>query len=84
MLTRIHNLYPDAKVVWTCNSTRSGSGALANEAVGELEFKNGIRLVAIDETKDGADNHAGAATQIANAKTVADAITSSFGLEQIV
>ena len=84
LLTRIHNLYPNAKVVWTCNSKRSGSGALANEAVGTLEFKNSIRLVAIDETKDGADNHAGAATQIANAKTVADAITSSFGLEQIV
>lgn len=83
LLTRIHTQYPEAKVAWTCNSVRSGNGALANEAVGALEFKSAIKLVAIDDAKDGADNHASAATQAANAKTVADAITSSFGFEQI-
>ena len=83
LLTHIHTLYPDAEVVWTCNSIRSGNGALANEAVSALEFKSRIKLVAIDEKKDGADNHASAATQAANAKTVADAITTYFGIEQL-
>lgn len=83
LLTRIHTLYPEAKVVWTCNSTRSGNGALANEAVGTLAFKSLIHLVAIDDSKNGADNHASAETQAANAKTVADAVTAYFGLEQI-
>ena len=82
LLTRINTLYPEAKVVWTCNSLRSGNGALANEAVGTLEFKSKIKLVAIDEKKDGADNHASAATQTANAKTVADAICAAFGMVQ--
>lgn len=83
LLTRIHTLYPQAKVVWTCNSTRSGNGALASEAAGTLGFKNSVRLVDIDDTKDGADNHASAETQLANAKKVAAAITSAFGIEQI-
>jgi len=83
LLTKIHTLYPEAKVVWTCNSLRSGNGALANEAIATLDFKNGIKLVEIDDKKDGADNHASAATQAANAKTVAEAITSAFGIAQI-
>ena len=83
LLTKIRTLYPEAKVVWTCGSTRSGNGALANEAVNTLEFKDSVKLVTIDESKDGADNHASVTTQTANAKKVADFITSSFGIQQV-
>lgn len=83
LLTKIHTLYPEACVVWTCNSIKSGNGALANQSVADLDFKNKVRLLEIDNSKDGADNHAGEATQAANAKTVADAITAFFGFSQI-
>ena len=83
LLTRINTLYPEVKVIWTCNSTTSGNGALASDAIQTLSFKNRIHLVPIDSTKDGADNHASFATQAANATTVANAITSYCGLVQI-
>lgn len=83
LLTRIHTLYPEAKVVWTCNSTRSGNGALASEAVEKLDFKDKIALTEISNAKYGADNHASAATQAENAKAVADKISAYFGIAQI-
>lgn len=83
LLTRIHTLYPDAKVIWSCNSTVSGNGKLAKDAVQTLSFKNSIFFVSIDGTKDGADNHASLATQTLNATTVANAITSNCGLPQV-
>ena len=82
-LNRIHTLYPEAYVVWTCNSSTSGNGGLANTAIKTLEFKNLIEVVAIDNSKDGADDHASEATQTANAKRVADAITRAFGIKQV-
>ncbi|MDE5721982.1 MAG: hypothetical protein K2I30_04485 [Clostridia bacterium] len=83
LLDRIHGLYPQAKIVWTCNSIRSGNGALANEAISALEYKSAVKAVSVSDVKDGADNHASAATQAENAQTVVDAITSAFGIAQI-
>ena len=83
LLTRIHTLYPNARIVWACNSTTSGNGGLANEVVQTLSFKNRIHLVGIDNSKTGADNHANLATQRANATIVANAITERFGIPQI-
>ena len=83
LVTRIHDLYANAKIIWTCNSTSSGNGKLAYDAVQTLSFKNKIFFVSIDSTKDGADNHAGLATQQANATIVADAITYNCSLPQI-
>lgn len=83
LLTQINTLYPEAYVIWTCNSIRSGNGALANEAVSSLGFKDRVKLVAIDDTKDGADNHASAATQEANAATVVAAITALAGINPV-
>lgn len=82
LLTRIHTLYPNAKVVWTVNSTTSGNGALANTAINTLSFKSQIVLVSIDNTKDGSDNHASEATQLKNAKTVVEAI-KKLGYTQV-
>ena len=82
LLNRIHSLYPSAYVVWTCNSKTSGNGALAQSAIDELAYRAQITVTEIDNTKDGADNHASSATQAANAATVANAISHAFGLEQ--
>ena len=80
LLTRIHNLYPAVKVVWTVNSTTSGNGKLAKDAIDTLSFSNSVLLVSIDTTKDGADDHAGIATHDRNATAVATAIHDSFHL----
>ena len=85
LVTRICTLYPNVKIIWTCNSTSSGNGALAYAAVQTLEnnIKNSVFFVPIDNTKDGADDHAGLATQQYNANVVANAITEYIGLPQI-
>ncbi|MBD5585784.1 MAG: hypothetical protein HDQ88_11940 [Clostridia bacterium] len=83
LINRIHTLYPDAYIVWTCNSVTSGNGALANSAISALAYKDKIAVVEIDNSKNGADNHADLNTQRANAQTVSDAITSKFNLEQV-
>lgn len=82
LLNRIHSLYPSAYVVWTCNSKTSGNGVLAQSVIDELAYRAQITVAEIDNTKDGADNHASSATQAANAVTVANAISHAFGLEQ--
>lgn len=81
LLERIHRLHPKALVVWTCNSAASGNGALAAQAIGELSFRDQVLVVPIDNTKDGADNHAGLATQQRNATAVITAIEDSGALE---
>ncbi|MBO4572625.1 MAG: hypothetical protein J5762_02520 [Clostridia bacterium] len=81
-LEHVHELYPNAKVVWTCNSRSSGNGKLAADAINTLSFKNLIFVTEIDNSKGGADNHASLAVQQKNAKTVADAITANCGYVQ--
>ncbi|MDY6367765.1 MAG: hypothetical protein SPL13_04570 [Clostridia bacterium] len=83
LICRIHELYPSAKIIWTCNSTSSGNGGLANQVVQTLSFKNQVHMVSIDNTKDGADNHASYVTQQKNANIVANAITARCGYAQI-
>lgn len=82
LLDRIHTLYPSAYIAWTCNSKTSGNGALAKSVIDGLNYRSQIAVIEIDSTKDGADNHASAATQAANAATVANGISSAFGLEK--
>ena len=83
LLTRIHELYPDARVMWTCTSTSSGNGALAYEAIQTLSFKNKIVSLGIGSmTEGGADNHAGQERHQQVATTVANAITEHFGIAQ--
>lgn len=80
LLDRIHGLYPQAQIVWTCNSKTSGNGALAKEVIDGLSYRTQIAVTEIDNTKDGADNHASAATQAKNARTVIQAI-KTLGIE---
>lgn len=80
LLTRIHSLYPQAAVVWTVNSKSSGNGKLAYEAIRTLDFNGRIAVVEIDNSKNGADNHADAATHSANAQRV-EAALRTLGLE---
>lgn len=80
LLNHIHNLYPNAVVVWAVNSKTSGNGKLANEVIQTLSFSNKIKVVEIDNTKDGADNHASAATHAKSATAIIEAI-KTFGFK---
>ena len=80
LLKHIHNLYPNAVVVWAVNSKSSGNGKLANEVIQTLSFSSKIKVVEIDSTKDGADNHASAATHAKSAEVIVEAI-KSFGFK---
>ncbi len=80
LLNHIHNLYPNAVVVWAVNSKTSGNGKLANEIIQTLSFSSKIKVVEIDSTKDGADNHASAATHAKSATAIIEAI-KSFGFK---
>lgn len=81
LLDRIYGLYPSAYVVWTCNSKFSGNGALAKNAIDELAYRTQISVVEIDNSKNGADNHADTQTHIKNAATVVSAI-ELFGFKR--
>lgn len=82
LLNRIHALYPSAYVAWTCNSKTSGNGALAKDAIDGLPYRAQIAVIEIDNTKDGADNHASAATQAKNGGLVAKEIAAAFGIKE--
>lgn len=82
LLDRIHALYPSAKIVWTCNSVKSGNGALAFGAAEKLSYRSAVKFVELSGEKTGADNHADAATQVENADRVISALTS-FGFNSV-
>lgn len=82
LLDRIHALYPSAKIVWTCNSVKSGNGALAYGAAEKLSYRSAVKFVELSGEKNGADNHADAATQVENADRVIAALTE-FGFNPV-
>ena len=89
LLTVIHNLYPNVKVIWAVNSTSSGNGKLACDAIDTLSFKNQIYPMSlpnwtdVDHSKAGADDHPDMVAQEAYATAIANKITSVTGWQQI-
>lgn len=83
LLKHIHQLYPNAVVVWTVKSTSSGNGKLANDVIKSLDFKNRIKVVELaDSSKTGADNHANAETHKTNSTAIVEAI-KNFGFSTV-
>jgi len=74
----LHELYPDALVIWTHTGSQNGTEAQA--AIGDLDPKHyytvvlEIKQVGEDGDPIGADNHASVVTHARNAQIVLDAI----------
>lgn len=83
LLKHIHQLYPNAVVVWAVNSKTSGNGKLANDVIKSLDFSNKIKVVElVDSAKTGADNHANAETHKTNSVAIVEAI-KNFGFQTV-